>query len=220
MMSKSTLVSFSRRDIFEEIPGLACAFYSIPAHEDASRPSLLTVGDSYYYKPDIEGNQDHVFVPSAQIANGVVTMHITSQLGFRQDAHPAIFAIEDVEVDEKTLFDKYKKEVNAALAKQKNWFLHLVRMADDDWQIAQRHNMISDIQRTAARALGLERPYLLTVEFENIEDCPFCAKSLIKADAPICPNCGRVINPEKMAEIEKRLGITPAQKLAIPATVK
>lgn len=213
-MSLSTLVSFARRDIFETIPGLKCAFYSLPRSEDPKKPTILIVEDSHYLKPDIEGNNDEVFVPSAQIANGVVTMHITSQLGFRSgEAHPALFAIPDMAVDEKDL-GKYQKEVDRALRHQKAWFTNLVRMADDDWQISHRHNMISDIQRTAARELKLERPYLMAVEFEDIEDCPFCAKSLLNADAPICPNCMRVLNPEKLAEIEKRLGITPAKMIS------
>lgn len=218
-MSKSTLVSYARRDIHETIPGMACAFYSLPKSEDSKVPTFLTVEDSYYYKPDIEGNNDTVFVPSAQIAQGVVTMHITSQLGFSSESHPALFALPEVVVDNvEQLMKDFKKEVDVALRKQKAWFMRLVRMADDDWQQAQRHNMISDIQRTAARELGLERPYLITVEFENIEDCPFCGKNLIANNAPICPNCMRILNPEKVSEIEKRLGITPAQKVA--ATVK
>lgn len=212
----STLVSLCRRPIFETLPGFQHAFYSIDAAEGLN-PQILHVNDSYYYKPDIDGNQDRVLVQSEQIASSLVHMHITSQLNFRVDRHPALFAIINRDVDADIVKKEFQKEIKEALKKQKAWFISLIESADDDWVQAPRHHMISDIQRTAARELGLSRPWLMTTPEDNeipLEGCPFCGTNLLNPSAPICPTCGKVHNPVKLAEIEKSM------KSMIPAVTK
>lgn len=203
----SSLISLARRPIYEQIPGLQCADYHLEAcKEDV--PSILLVGDSHYYKPDIEGHNDMVFVPSEQIVRSLVHMHITSQLAYSIEQHPALFCIPNKEVGLKSLKEEYKELILNSLAKQRKWFVSLVQIADDDWQQAHRHHMISDIQRTAARELGLKREWLMTIEDESItlkDQCPFCGTGLLNPNAPICPSCGKVHNPVRLAELEKRL---------------
>lgn len=201
----STLVSFSKREIYEEIPGMQNSGYRIAPCKSFAEPTLLGIDDSYYYKPDIEGNQDRVFVPSSAIAESIVHMHVTSQLASRADQHPAFFAIVNNELTVGDLFKNHKKQVDDYLTRQRKWYEALVRLADDDWQQLRRHNMISDVQRTAARELGLTREWLNAVDYTEIkEDCPFCGSQLLNANTPICPNCGKVHNPAKLAEIEAR----------------
>lgn len=199
----SSLISFSRRDIFETIPGLQCATYYLPKCEGKT-PTILHVNDSHYYKPDIDGRNDMVFVPSVQIAESLVNMHITSQLCYTPDSHPAFFAIPGIEISIEALWENHKKQIEDILRKQKNWFIALVRMADDDWIISKRHNSVSDIQRTAAIELELSREWLLGVEDENKRLCPFCGSNLLHPDAPICPACGKVHNPAKYKELEDK----------------
>jgi hypothetical protein len=215
-MSISSLVSFARKEIFETIPGLQIATYRLKEAE-AGKPVILHIGDSHYYKPDVDGRQDLIYVPSAQIAESLVHMHNTSQLCYKTDAHPAFFCVPDIPVDPLTLVKDYKDKISQALAAQRLWFVALVRMADDDWQVAQRHNMISGLQRIAARELKLQRPWLLDIEEETgLPACSFCGKNLLAPNAPICPNCNRVLNPARLAEIEKGLlgKVTTAGKLA------
>lgn len=213
----SSLVSFARRDILETIPGLQTSDYFLPASQ-GSIPSILLVNDSHYYKPDIEGRQDMVFVPSEQIVRSLVHMHITSQLAYAPDQHPAIFCVpnESVSVESLTM-PHYKELIDRTKAAQRKWFVTLVRIADDDWQTLRRHGMISNIQRTAARELGLQREWLMEIEDETEKQgCPFCGTELLNPTAPICPSCGKVHNPARMAELEKMLGlntpVTPVVK--------
>lgn len=199
----STIVSFARREVFETIPGMMCAFYRIPPAE-GNTPNLLIVEDSHYHKPDIDGNQDAVHVASAQIANSVVEMHIRSQLGYKPEfAYPALFAIPNREVTAAEVFKDYLNQVKKAQEAQKQWFIELVRMADDDWTLAHRHQMVSDIQRTAARELGLRREWLDAVPGIDVAACNFCGSGLLNPDAPICPTCRNIHNPEKYAELMK-----------------
>jgi hypothetical protein len=204
----SSVISLSKLDVREEIPGMQAGIYEIPACDD-SKPKILIIQDSFYFKPDLDGNQDMVIVPSYQIAGSIVQMHLSSQLSYKMGQHPAVFAVPHLALTYEDLRKTYAKEVENALAAQKAWFVALVRMADDDWQVAHRHNMISDTQRLAARELGLSRPWLevfLTNEEQKDASCPFCGTGLLNADAPICPSCGRVHNPTKLAELEKRFG--------------
>ena len=202
-MPYSSLVSYARRDIFEMIPGLQCATYDLPASV-GNIPTILHVDDSYYYKPDIEGHQDLVFVSSKQIVESIVKMHVTSQLLYRIDQHPALFCIPNLAANMDDL-QAHGDLVMDALEKQKRWFVALVRLADDDWQMIRRHNVISDIQRTAARELGLKRDWLINIEDESVSKgtCPFCGTGLLNPNAPICPSCGKVHNPARMAELDK-----------------
>lgn len=211
----SSLISFARRSIHEEIPGLQTSTYHLEASKGSNDPIILLVENSYYYKPDLDGNQDTVLVPSNQIVDSVVHMHITSQLAYRVDQHPAFFSVYEA-VDEKSLFQKYGDLVKSSLNKQKQWFYALVRIADDDWQLAKRHNMISDIQRTAARELGLNREWLMGIEDEaDVSNCPFCGSNLLDPNAPICPHCGKVHNPQRMAELEARLSKSLDKSVAV-----
>lgn len=208
----SSLVSFAKRSIHEEIPGMQCASYELDASKDGI-PSILYVEDSFYYKPDIDGNQDMIKVSSKDIVLSLVHMHITSQLAYvPNQQHPALMAFPEEKVTAESLKSNEKQRITVAdnLLKQRKWFLALVRMADDDWQQYQRHNMISDIQRTAARELGLKRDWLMTIEDEStIASCPFCGSNLMNPTAPICPVCGKVHNPAKMKELESKFNPNP-----------
>lgn len=199
----SSVVSFSKVDIYEQMPGMMIADYHI------SPESVLHVEDSFYYKPDLEGNQDRIPVTSEQLALSLVNMHLTSQLEYRPGQHPAVFAVPNMEV--KNIDDakkRYQIETLTALNAQRKWFGALIKLADDDWQQLHRHNMISEIQRIAARSLGLKREWLVVLDEEKIEsDCPFCGSDLLNPLAPICPKCGRVLNAAKVKELELRLGV-------------
>jgi hypothetical protein len=200
----STIVSLAKREIREEIPGLNGGSYFIPPNE-GEIPNLLIIKNSYYWKPDLDGRQDQILVDSVQIASSIVTSHITSQLLYRADQHPALFFIPNQELEVDDVLRNHKREINEANKKQKNWFRALVQLADDDWQQLRRHGMISDIQRTACKELGLKREWLDAVPIEDRINCPFCGSNLFDPLAPICPVCNKVHNPARLAEIEKNM---------------
>jgi hypothetical protein len=215
-MPMSSLISYAKRDIFETIPGLQRATFDLPASME-NIPTIIHVDDSHYFKPDIDGHQDRVFVPSEQIVKSVVHMHITSQLLYKVDQHPALFCIPNIAVSLEDL-KQYGDLVLGAIEKQRRWYVALVQLADDDWQLVHRHNVISDIQRTAARELGLTRDWLIEIQDETGKgSCPFCGTGLLNSDAPICPTCGKVHNPTRMAELELLYG---AEEIGVEVNTK
>ena len=199
----STIVSLSKREVREEIPGMQISSYHLPPA--GTLPNILVVRDSYYYKPDVNGGQDRILVGCNEIANCVVHMHTTSQIMYRIDRYPALFYVADRELTVDDVERDYGKELKEAIARQRRWFVALVRLADDDWQRLPRHQMISDIQRTACMELGLNRPWLSSVPDEDKTSCPFCGSDLINPAAPICPSCGKVHSPERLKELEAKL---------------
>ena len=199
----SSLISYAKVDIHELIPDLQVSNYDLKASEGL--PTVLIVEDSFYYKPDIDGHQDRVMVPSQQIAESIVHMHVTSQLMYRVDQHPALFAIINAELAPKDVEKNYKDIVTDMLRRQKKWFIALVKLADDDWQLSHRHQMISGIQRIAARELGLTREWLFDIDSEELnkkDTCPFCGSNLLDSNTPICPHCGKVHNPARLIQLE------------------
>jgi len=211
----SSVISFSKREIHEEIPGMQNAIYRIEPCVSFAEPSILYIEDSFHYKPDIDGNQDRVLVQSAEIAKSIAHMHTTSQIISKPGQCPAVFAIENEKITADELFKKYKPLVDQHLRNQRTWYEALVRLADDDWQQVRKHRMISDIQRTAARELSLEREWLSAVLDEEKNACPFCGTDLLSVDAPICPNCGKVHNPIKLAELEASINKVIAKPMAV-----
>jgi hypothetical protein len=221
-MAISSLVSFSKREFREHIPGMQMSDYFIPASMN-SMPEILLVADSYYYKPTLDQEQDRVFVPSEQIVESLVHMHRTSQMLYKPTpaTYPAVFGLVNQAVTPDLLQKpEFQPLIRESLEAQRRWFISLVQMADDDWMRLHNHRMISDIQRTAAVELGLEREWLFDLpDFADMREkvepvgCPFCAALLIDPNAPICPNCGKVHNPVRLAEIEKRLAMPELAKV-------
>lgn len=207
----STLVSFSKTGIREVLPGMQIANYSLDA--GGKEGIVLHVQDSHYYKPDLDGKQDRVFVPSAQIAESLVRMHITSQLEYKElEQHPAVFAIPDRELTVEQVKKEFAQKILEALKCQRKWYIALVRIADDDWARLKRHSMISEVQRIAARELGLKREWLVVTDEETKLGCPFCGTNLLDPEAPICPTCGKVHNPQRLKDIELKLGVTAVKE--------
>ena len=84
--------------------------------------------------------------------------------------------------------------------RQNNWFGKLVKDADDKWQKYRMNIVISDIERYAARHLGIKRDWMVKLEAAELVACPYCT-TLISPLAIICPNCREVLNA---AEYEAR----------------
>jgi hypothetical protein len=56
---------------------------------------------------------------------------------------------------------------------------------------------ITDLERRAARLLGLEKPWLY--DAKPLDDCPVCAEK-IKHGVAVCKSCGAILDREKAAQ--------------------
>jgi len=80
----------------------------------------------------------------------------------------------------------------------------LVAAADLEWERTKNPMFITDLERRAARNLGVEKPWLY--DPKPMADCPVCAEK-IKHGVAVCRSCGAILDREKAAQY----GLVPAQ---------
>lgn len=204
---ESTVVSIVPFAISEYKPGLFPPKYEIPASPSFDEPQCLVVAGCHYFVdvPDSAQKSFKVLVNSESLASSIVLDFLESQLARdkNESAEPGIFFIPE-RVTPGMLKVQYKGLIEEAKQKQTNWFIKLVKLADDDYEKARRHEVVSDTQRFAARALGLDKPYLLdlsTVAEAARITCPVCTTK-IPAEAIICPTCRAVLNEQKAKQFK------------------
>ena len=81
----------------------------------------------------------------------------------------------------------------------------LVAAADLEWERTKNPMFITDLERRAARQLGLEKPWLY--DARPLADCPVCAEK-IKHGVAVCRSCGAILDREKAA----RYGLVAAEE--------
>jgi hypothetical protein len=79
----------------------------------------------------------------------------------------------------------------------------LVAAADLEWERTKNPMFITDLERRAARQLGLEKPWLY--DPKPLAECPVCAEK-IKHGVAVCRSCGAILDREKAAQY----GLRPA----------
>jgi hypothetical protein len=73
----------------------------------------------------------------------------------------------------------------------------LVSAADLEWERTHNPMFITDLERRAARQLGVEKPWLY--DPRPLADCPVCAEK-IKHGVAVCRSCGAILDREKAAQ--------------------
>ena len=194
-----TVVSFVPFRISEEKPGVFPGRFVIPP-SDGVNPQIIHVGNSkkFLYVNDATGKLS-LPITADEIADSLVNDFCKSQLEYNPDFGPALFWVPGkLTVEE--VKEKCKTEIKTAIDRQNKWFLSLVKVADDDWERYHMHKSISDTQRFAAKSLGMERDWLIEVrENSSTVKCIAC-KSVIEADALVCPVCRTVQDKIKAAK--------------------
>jgi hypothetical protein len=101
-----------------------------------------------------------------------------------------------------------KEELDDARRKLETFQRRLVANADLEWERSHNMMFITDLERRAARELGLEKPWLY--DPKPVADCPACGEK-IKPGVAVCRTCGAILDREKaakfgLAEREERGG--------------
>lgn len=201
----ATLVSIVPFKIVEDKPGLIPGHFEIPASKDG-RPQCKIVSEAFHdvYIDAARGTM-RVKNPPYEVARSVVYDYLISQLEISDEAHPGFFYLEGEWTTEE-VEKKCAAELIKYRGKQKEWFKGLVMRADDDWEKTRSHFAISDIQRYAAKELGLERPWLIKTDEDPLKPskmikCPSCTSPL-SSEAVVCPHCNCVIDREKYKSLQ------------------
>ena len=90
-----------------------------------------------------------------------------------------------------------KEELADARKKLDGFHRRLVETADLEWERSHNMMFITDLERRAARELGLEKPWLY--DPKPMADCPACGEK-IRPGVAVCRTCGAILDREKAAK--------------------
>jgi len=202
MPDSCTVISLVPFPINESKPGLYPGHFKIPPAKNNDFEALIVGRSVHYVYLDEDRGSVQVPTPSDEVARSICEDYITDIFGVQKGvAEPGIFFIDgayvqkDGEPDKKTIAQIAKDKIEQARARQRQWFVHLVEIADDEWSKYHTHKSISDLQRFAAKILGLEREWNVDAKVESTGFCPAC-KMTVQVGAMICGNCRTVIDKE------------------------
>lgn len=187
-----TLVSIMPWAVREKKPGVNPGSFMLgPGSVD--KPSFLVIKQAQIRMMD----QDYRFyamdIPLEQVAKDVVNCYNVALVGYELGVSvPGFFYVEGAYDDVEAFKKDHYKTLLKAEKMMKKWFETLVKMADDDWAVLPQHSHISDIQRTAARYINVDRPWLATDVSESAR-CPAC-RSIVSKDAAVCFACKAILD--------------------------
>ena len=189
-LDKSTIVSILPKDIDEIKHTIQPGRFFISAGS-IQKPSILVVGPSSWWR-EIDEEQPLLEIPvsSIQVADSVVKDYANGVFACNMaDTMPGLFYVPG-EYDLAGIQKNFKKELDGAAAKQKNWYMLLVKLADSLWARSNGNPLaISDDMRLAAKELNLQaKDWLKDFQMVDMVRCKACG-SLKNPSYPICAVC-------------------------------
>lgn len=189
----------------ETKPGLVPGHFRIPAGT-LEKPGVLIVPTCYYGIYQLDWKSIRVPEPSTIVANSIVRDYIAALpcISYGDNEEPVALpglCWKEGQFNERAVAHEFAEDLMQLAGYQRQWFKNLVDMADDDFAKFPMKRAISKLQKDAARALSLNRPWLSEIVMKN---CPGCAQPVAEA-AAICPHCRTIINEERAALL-KRVG--------------
>lgn len=198
-----TVVNLLPREIVEDKPHLLPNTFKIPAAKWGDI-AVLHVEEAIHYIPNPlidEGKPGSSFrqiTPPNEVARSLVEDYKNAHIATTEDAEPGLFWVEGrLSLDD--IREYHSEEIKEADRKQKNWFRNLVALADADWEKNKNRLAVSDLQRLAARCLGIRKDWV-EMQMQETVNCPFCTVA-IPPDAIKCPNCKEVVKPEEYKKL-------------------
>jgi hypothetical protein len=198
-----TVVNIMPYAIHEEKPHMLPSSFDIPAADAFGEVAILWVEEGIHYIPDpFDSKSFRQTTPPREMARSVVEDYNTAHIALDENSKPGLFWVEG-RFEAFEIIGKFPKQYEAAKKACLNWFRNLVSMADVDWEKNKNRLAVSDLQRMAARSLGLNRDWVDIAQFETIR-CPFCTTA-VSPDAIKCPNCHEIINKEMYRKMRQEM---------------
>lgn len=188
--SYATIISICPFPIRETKPGLFPNAYSIKAAAPGDI-EILNINDQVYFSQRVPviGNVIQIPVPAKELAESIVSDRLTGQLLYSATSKPGLFWVPG-KYSKQAAKIKFKAEIDEANIYQNQWYADLVKFGDDEWNQHHQHKFITDLQRHAARILGLEKEWLIeaVAAADVTKKCVACY-SPIHINAVICAIC-------------------------------
>jgi len=199
MSDKATVVSIFPMTIDERKPGIYPGHFKINPAKDGDF-ELLHVSPSVHWVQFYDGRPAlKIATPGSDIATSIVNDFVRNIFGydFENDAYPGIFWVEG-HVTKDEIKKSHMTPLRDATERQRRWFEHLVKLADDAFVGSNRqHKVIADVQRYACRNLGLTRDWLIEIPEKQVAPklCPNCQEK-VNAARVVCA-CGFIFDETK-----------------------
>lgn len=194
-----TIVSMLPFELNEDKPHMLPSSYRIPAAVNG-KYGIAHIEEGIHYIPNplIEEGKPGSSIKQTtmpdEMARSVVEDYVTAQVSLGENASPGIFFVPG-RLTLKEVRENYPELISHYEELQKNWFRNLCALADADW--SKNHNLlsVSDLQRAAAKSLGIVKDWV-EMRVEETTACPMC-KTNVNPEAIVCMNCKAILKPEQ-----------------------
>ena len=189
-----TVVSLVPFEINESKPGLFPSHYHID-ESDTIKPKVIHVGTAahFAYLDETRGSL-RIPAPSTTVASSVVNDFINGQLNVSEECYPGLFWVPG-KLTAEEVEENYESKLNEVRKCQFNWLTSMCRLADDDFTRYQKHNVVSDTQRRAAKLIGWEpkeHPWMRQGREMSSVTCKGCG-SVVTPGVAVCI-CGVILD--------------------------
>jgi hypothetical protein len=194
-LDKATIFSVFPREINERKPTIQPGFFHIPAGS-ITKPSSLIVGPSSWWK-EVDEHQPLLEIPTSSIviAESVINDFCNGILGCDMSAKMPglLFVPGEISVDK--LKKDYSEVLDKTIARQRNWFAELIKMADSLWARTNGNPLcISDDMRLAANELGLmSKDWMQNFQAMEMIRCIACG-NMRNPLYPMCSSCKTIVD--------------------------
>jgi len=205
-----TIVSLLPFTFTEDRPHMLPGTFTVPAAKEDDI-AILHVEESVFWIPNVlieegkPGSSIKQTTSPAQMAASICNDYKGSHIALGEDAEPGVFWVEH-RLTKEQVKKFHADKIREALRKQKNWFKNLIALADVDWNKNHNAMAVSDLQRAAAKSLGVKRDWIEVVAQENIQ-CPYC-KTTIPVGSIKCMNCKEIVDQVAYKAMQDSMGVS------------
>lgn len=199
----STVISLLPIPLVEVKPGLIPAQYIIKAVQNPMKDIEVLNIFRARFPVYVDEHRPAIVVPepSDRVAASICRDYKITVSHYEVDkAEPGLFWVSgqySIRELMNNIDPKISKAIEMARTYQTEWFKRLVISADDAWGKYKMRRMISDIERLAAVALGLEKEWNIDTMVERaLTVCKFC-RSQVNQEAIVCPQCHGILDIER-----------------------
>ena len=176
--------------LYEDKPGFDDSFI-VPARGDA--PFSITHIHDTEYIMDLGADAGTIRLPEsgAIIAKSICEDVRKAMYGYSENHKPFLISFEgELSLED---LDKHKKTIDLAFKSHRNFLKKLVDLADIDYKKYESAAFVSDMQRQAAKDLGIDRAWIQSTLAESV--CPACRSATMPGQV-VCQKCHCVLNEE------------------------
>ena len=157
----ATVISVFPFKIIERKPGLVPPEFHFPAAAKGDFVIMHIGLCGAYLFIDSDRGSVKITEFADTVAESIVRDFTTSMLGYDgPNCSPGIFWVPGKLTKDEIILNYHEKMAEVDKG-QYNWFVNIIRMADDAWNKGKSHAQINDMQRYAAKHLNLKRDWVI-----------------------------------------------------------